>query len=74
VRNHGADRFHADLLPGRQHPTVGERLELDAIADGVIDGVSLRGGRGTVTGVLFDVLIVACPLSRPRTTGPGASA
>ena len=39
--------------------TMGEQLELDAIAACVIGGTSLRGGRGTVLGVLFGALIIA---------------
>jgi D-xylose transport system permease protein len=34
-------------------------LELDAIAACVIGGASLKGGRGTVAGVLFGALIMA---------------
>jgi D-xylose transport system permease protein len=39
--------------------TIGELLELDAIAACVIGGTSLRGGRGTVLGVIFGALIMA---------------
>ena len=38
-------------------------MELDAIAACVIGGVSLRGGRGTVLGVLFGSLIMASLLN-----------
>jgi len=38
-------------------------MELDAIAACVIGGVSLKGGRGTVLGVLFGALIMACLLN-----------
>ena len=38
-------------------------MELDAIAACVIGGVSLRGGRGTVMGVLFGALIMASLLN-----------
>ena len=44
---------------GSSTTTVGELMELDAIAACVIGGVSLRGGRGTVAGVLFGALIMA---------------
>ena len=44
---------------GSSTTTVGELMELDAIAACVIGGVSLRGGRGTVSGVLFGALIMA---------------
>jgi len=43
--------------------TVGQLLELDAIAACVIGGASLKGGRGTVTGVLFGSLIMASLLN-----------
>jgi len=39
-------------------------MGLDAIAACVIGGVSLKGGRGTVLGVLFDALIMASLLNR----------
>ena len=38
-------------------------MELDAIAACVIGGASLKGGRGTVTGVLFGALIMATLLN-----------
>lgn len=43
--------------------TVGTQLELDAVAACVIGGTSLRGGRGTVSGVLFGSLILAVLLN-----------
>jgi D-xylose transport system permease protein len=43
--------------------TVGTLLELDAVAACVIGGTSLRGGRGTVSGVLFRSLIMAVLLN-----------
>ena len=45
---------------GASTTTIGDLMELDAIAACVIGGASLRGGRGTVTGVLFGALIMAC--------------
>ncbi len=48
---------------GSSTTTVGELMELDAIAACVIGGVSLKGGRGSVTGVLFGTLIIACLLN-----------
>lgn len=48
---------------GSATTTVGELMELDAIAACVIGGVSLRGGRGSVTGVLFGALIMATLLN-----------
>ena len=44
---------------GSSSTKAGELWELDAIAACVIGGVSLRGGRGTVLGVLFGALIIA---------------
>jgi D-xylose transport system permease protein len=38
-------------------------MELDAVAACVIGGTSLRGGRGTVLGVLFGSLIMATLLN-----------
>jgi D-xylose transport system permease protein len=38
-------------------------MELDAVAACVIGGTSLRGGRGTVLGVLFGALIMASLLN-----------
>ncbi|MGB8167397.1 MAG: ATPase [Chthoniobacteraceae bacterium] len=48
---------------GATTTTVGDLMELDAVAACVIGGVSLRGGRGTVLGVLFGALIMACLLN-----------
>jgi D-xylose transport system permease protein len=48
---------------GSSTTTVGDLMELDAIAACVIGGVSLRGGRGSVLGVLFGALIMACLLN-----------
>ena len=38
-------------------------MELDAVAACVIGGTSLRGGRGSVLGVLFGALIMASLLN-----------
>jgi ribose transport system permease protein len=43
---------------GSGDPTVKVGLELDVIAAAVIGGASLRGGQGTVLGVLLGVLIL----------------
>jgi D-xylose transport system permease protein len=43
--------------------TIGEQMELDAVAACVIGGTSLRGGRGTIAGVLFGALIMASLLN-----------
>jgi D-xylose transport system permease protein len=48
---------------GASTTTVGSLMELDAIAACVIGGTSLRGGRGTVIGVLFGALIMATLLN-----------
>jgi D-xylose transport system permease protein len=45
---------------GASTTTVGELMELDAVAACVIGGTSLKGGRGSVFGVLFGALIMAC--------------
>ncbi len=48
---------------GASTTTVGDSMELDAIAACVIGGTSLRGGRGSVLGVIFGALIMACLLN-----------
>lgn len=48
---------------GASTTTVGDSMELDAIAACVIGGTSLRGGRGTVLGVVFGALIMASLLN-----------
>jgi D-xylose transport system permease protein len=48
---------------GYSTSTVGKLMELDAIAACVIGGTSLKGGRGTVMGVLFGALIMAVLLN-----------
>lgn len=48
---------------GNSTTDLGEWMELDAVAACVIGGVSLRGGRGTVLGVLFGAMIMACLLN-----------
>lgn len=48
---------------GASTTTVGSLMELDAVAACVIGGTSLRGGRGTVTGVMFGALIMATLLN-----------
>jgi D-xylose transport system permease protein len=51
--------FLQTAYAGASTTTTGELLELDAIAACVIGGASLKGGRGTVAGVLFGALIMA---------------
>jgi D-xylose transport system permease protein len=48
---------------GASTTTVGSLMELDAVAACVIGGTSLRGGRGTVMGVMFGALIMATLLN-----------
>lgn len=55
--------FMQTSYAGASTTTVGDLMELDAIAACVIGGVSLKGGRGTVVGVLFGALIMACLLN-----------
>lgn len=55
--------FMQTAYAGASTTTVGELMELDAIAACVIGGVSLKGGRGSVLGVLFGTLIMACLLN-----------
>lgn len=51
--------FFQTAYAGASTTTVGELLELDAIAACVIGGASLKGGRGSVMGVLVGALIMA---------------
>ncbi len=55
--------FMQTAYAGASTPTIGELQELDAIAACVIGGTSLKGGRGTVVGVLFGALIMASLLN-----------
>jgi D-xylose transport system permease protein len=55
--------FMQTAYSGASTTTVGSLMELDAIAACVIGGTSLRGGRGTVLGVLFGSLIMASLLN-----------
>ena len=48
---------------GASTTTVGDLMELDAVAACVIGGTSLKGGRGTAFGVLFGALIMASLLN-----------
>ena len=56
--------FLQTAYAGASTTTVGTNLELDAIAACVIGGTSLKGGRGTVGGVLMGALIVTAPDQR----------
>jgi D-xylose transport system permease protein len=55
--------FMQTAYSGASTTTVGDLMELDAIAACVIGGTSLRGGRGTVLGVLFGALIMTSLLN-----------
>jgi D-xylose transport system permease protein len=55
--------FMQTAYSGATTTTIGSLMELDAIAACVIGGTSLRGGRGTVLGVLFGALIMASLLN-----------
>jgi D-xylose transport system permease protein len=59
----GLTGFMQTAYSGASTSTVGQLMELDAIAACVIGGTSLRGGRGTVAGVLFGALIMASLLN-----------
>jgi D-xylose transport system permease protein len=48
---------------GSSTTTVGDLMELDAIAACVIGGTALKGGRGTVWGVIFGALIMTALLN-----------
>jgi D-xylose transport system permease protein len=55
--------FMQTAYSGASTSTVGSLMELDAVAACVIGGTSLRGGRGTVLGVLFGAMIMASLLN-----------
>ncbi|HBL17388.1 MAG TPA: ATPase [Elusimicrobia bacterium] len=55
--------FMQTAYSGASTTTVGDLMELDAIAACVIGGVSLKGGRGTTLGVIFGALIMAALLN-----------
>jgi len=55
--------FMQTAYGGASTSTVGGLMELDAVAACVIGGTSLKGGRGTVIGVLFGALIMATLLN-----------
>jgi D-xylose transport system permease protein len=55
--------FMTTAYSGASTTTVGDLMELDAIAACVIGGTALRGGRGTVWGVIFGALIMTTLLN-----------
>ncbi len=55
--------FMNTAYSGASTTTVGDLMELDAIAACVIGGTALKGGRGTVWGVIFGALIMTALLN-----------
>jgi len=55
--------FMQTAYSGASTTTVGGLMELDAIAACVIGGTALKGGRGSVWGVLFGALIMTALLN-----------
>lgn len=55
--------FMATSYQGSSTSTVGDLMELDAIAACVIGGTSLKGGRGSVWGALLGALIMTALLN-----------
>lgn len=55
--------FMTTAYSGASTTTVGDLMELDAIAACVIGGTALRGGRGSVGGVIFGALIMSALLN-----------
>ena len=55
--------FMTTAYSGASTTTVGDLMELDAIAACVIGGTALRGGRGSVVGVIFGALIMTSLLN-----------
>ena len=55
--------FMQTAYAGASTTSVGELMELDAIAACVIGGASLKGGRGTVLGTILGALIMASLLN-----------
>ena len=51
--------FMQTAYTGSTTTSIGDLMELDAVAACVIGGVSLKGGRGTVMGVFLGALIMA---------------
>ena len=55
--------FMQAAYQGSSTSTVGDLMELDAIAACVIGGTSLKGGRGSVGGVIVGALIMSSLLN-----------
>ncbi len=59
----GMTGFLQTSYSGASTTTVGDLMELDAIAACVMGGASLKGGKGSVAGVLLGALVMACLLN-----------
>ncbi|HEX5661736.1 MAG TPA: hypothetical protein VFX59_31310 [Polyangiales bacterium] len=59
----GLSGFLQTSYAGSTTTTIGQLMELDAVAACVIGGASLKGGRGSALGVLFGALIMAVLLN-----------
>lgn len=59
----GLTGFMQTAYAGASTTSVGELMELDAIAACVIGGASLKGGRGTILGTILGALIMASLLN-----------
>ena len=55
--------FMTTAYSGASTTTVGDLMELDAIAACVIGGTALKGGRGSVWGVIFGALLMTALLN-----------
>jgi D-xylose transport system permease protein len=65
--------FMQTAYQGSSTPNVGVQMELDAVAACVIGGTSLKGGRGSVAGVLLGALIMAVLLNGMQLMAVGSS-
>ena len=66
--------FMTTAYSGASTTTVGDLMELDAIAACVIGGTALKGGRGTVWGVMEAFGAVALePVATVQTLAPGVA-
>src|SRR5690606_28203017 len=65
--------FLQTAYTGSTTNTIGEQMELDAVAACVIGGTNLKGGRGSVAGVLLGALIMATLLNGMGLVGMDSS-
>ena len=63
--------FLQTAYTGSSTPSIGVQMELDAVAACVIGGTNLKGGRGSVGGVLLGALIMATLLNGMSVMGVG---